>query len=198
MAKPDDPRLIATRNIVLDAALHILQEEGVLAVNHGTVSKKTGISRSTIYRHWPELIKLRNDTFMRAASPPNMAPKTNGPLRADLTWLLGILMAALNETAWGKIAPQVIAAAATDPDARIVANHWFNERIAYMEAVFTAAEARGELSPDAPVQQLVETAIGVPYFRKLIAGLPLNYEWLDSHVDMLCRLAEPPAKATHK
>ena len=68
------------------------------------------------------------------------------------------------------------------------------KRIASVEATFVAAEARGELSPDAPVRYLVEMAIAVPYFRKLIAGLPLDHEWLDSHVELICRLAEGPAQ----
>lgn len=192
MKKTEDPRLAATRHLALDTALDILQEEGVLAVTHASVSKATGISRSTLYRHWPVIDRLRNDTFKLAATPPEIAPKTHGPLRADLTWMLGILMTALNETPWGQIAPQVIAAAATDQEACIVINDLMKERIASVEAVFAAADARGELLPDAPVDNLVEMAIAVPYFRKLIAGLPLNHEWLDSHVDLLCRLAEVP------
>ena len=192
MSKSEDPRLTATRTVVLDAALEILQNEGVLAVTHGSISAKTGIARSTLYRHWPKLDQLRNDAFKRAATPPSIAPKTNGPLRADLSWLLGILMAALNETPWGQIAPQVISAAATDQEARSVINDFMSERIATVEAVFAAAEARGELRQGVPVRQLVEIAIAVPYFRKLIAGLPLNHEWLDSHVDRVCRLAEAP------
>ena len=193
MDKPEDPRLIATRNIVLDAALIILQDEGVLSVTYASISAKTGISRSTLYRHWPKLDQLRNDAFKRASRPPNISPKTNGPLRADLTWLLGILMAALNETPSGQIAPQVIAAAATDQEARSVINDFMKERIASVEAIFAAAEARGELPPGAPVRYLVEMAIAVPYFRKLIAGLPLDHEWLDAHVELICRLAEGPA-----
>ena len=190
MNKPEDPRLIATRNIVLDAALIILQDKGVLSVTHASISAKTGISRTTLYRHWPKLDQLRNDAFKRAARPPHISPKTNGPLRADLTWLLGILMAALNETPWGQIAPQVIAAAATDQEARSVINDFMKERIASVEAIFAAAEARGELSPDVPVRYLVEMAIAVPYFRKLIAGFPLDHEWLDTHVELICSLAE--------
>ena len=164
-------------------------------MTHASISAQTGISRSTLYRHWPKLDQLRNDAFKRAATPPSMSPKTNGPLRADLAWLLGILMAALNETPWGQIAPQVIAAAATDHEARAVIEGFMAERIASVEAVFAAADARGELKPDAPTRQLVEMAIAVPYFRKLIAGLPLDHGWLDSHVDMICRLAEVP---THR
>jgi AcrR family transcriptional regulator len=124
MRKPRDPRLIATRDAALDAALLILQKEGVLSVTHGSVSKITGISRSTLYRHWPQIDRLRNDAFKRAASPSSIPPATDGPLRADLSWLLGILVAALNETPWGAIAPQVIAAAATDQEARTVINEF--------------------------------------------------------------------------
>ena len=190
--------MIATRNIVLDAALIILQEEGVLSVTHAAISAKTGIARSTLYRHWPKLDELRNDAFKRASRPPHISPntplKTNGPLRADLTWLLGILMTALNETPWGQIAPQLVAAAATDEQAHSVINDFMKERIASVEAVFAAAQSRGELPPGTPIRDLVEMAIAVPYFRKLIAGLPLDHEWLDTHVELICCLAEASAQ----
>lgn len=190
MKKNEDPRLAATRNFALDAALDILQEEGVLAITYASVSKATGISRSTLYRHWPEIDRLRINAFKRAATPPEIAPKTNGPLRADLTWTLGILMDALNETLWGQIAPQVIAAAATDVEARILINDLMEERIATVGAVFAAAEARGELSAKAPVRHLAEMFIAVPYFRKFIVGAPLDRNWADSHVALICCLAE--------
>lgn len=192
MKKLEDPRLVATRNLALEAALDILQQEGVLAVTHASVGKATGISRSTLYRHWPEIDRLRNDAFKRAATPSKTAPKTNGPLRTDLTWLLNILMTALNETPWGQIAPQVIAAAATDDEARTLINDFMKDRIANVEAVFAAAEARGELPSGLPIRHLVEIAIAVPYFRKFILGASLDEDWLDSHVELICRLAENP------
>ena len=192
MNHPEDPRLIATRNIALDAALTILQAEGVLAVTHGSVSKATRISRSTLYRHWPKIEKLRNDAFKRAATPSYIAPKTNGPLRADLIWVLGILMSAVNETPWGQVAPQVISAAATDQDARRVINDFMEERIATVESVFAAAESRGEIPLGKPIRHLVEMAIAVPYFRKLVVGSSLDQHWLVSHVELICSLAESP------
>ncbi len=194
MKLSEDPRIIATRNLALDAAQNILQEEGVLAVTHGAVSKATGISRSTLYRHWPRLEAMRNDAFLRAATSPNFAPMTNGPLRTDLGWMMGKLTTALNETPWGHVAPQVIAAAATDKQARAVIEGFMKDRIASLEDVFVAARARGELREGTPVRQLIEMAIAVPYFRKLIAGLPLDQEWLDSHVDLIYRLATLPPK----
>ena len=189
MNKPDDPRLAATRALALDAAMDLLREKGVLAVTHGAVSARTGISRSTLYRHWPKLERLRNDAFMRAATSPAFAPRTNGPLRTDLAWILGNLLTALTQTPWGQIAPQVIALAATDDEARRVINGFMQDRFANVRDVFDAARDRGEIGDNVPVQHLIEIAIAVPYFRKFIAGLPLDHGWLESHVDLICRLA---------
>jgi AcrR family transcriptional regulator len=184
-----DPRLDATRSQALDAALMLLQEKGVLAVTHGAINRETGISRSTLYRHWPKLEDLRHSAFARAATGPKTEPHTNGPLKTDLIWIIGNLMTALNDTPWGKIAPQVIAMAATEEHTRNLMSSWIEDRSDNVEAVFEAARERGELVDGAPVQQLVEMAIAIPYFRKLVAGLPLDRAWLDTHVDMICSFA---------
>lgn len=189
MERSPDPRLDATRTRALEAALTLLQAKGVLAVTHAAVSAQTGISRSTLYRHWPKLEELRNASFARAATGPKNVPRTNGPLRTDLTWMLGNLMTALNETPWGKIAPQVIAIAATEEQTRSMLRNWIEDRSSDVNSVFDAAIARGEVKADAPIQQMVEMAIAIPYFRKLVAGSELDREWLDAHVDLICSLA---------
>lgn len=194
MDRSQDPRLDATRSHALDAALSLLEDNGALAVTHAAISARTGISRSTLYRHWPKLEDLRNAAFARAATGPKDEPRTDGPLEADLTWMIGKLVTALNETPWGKIAPQVIAAAATDEQSRNLLKGWIEDRKSDVESVFTAARARGELRESAPVDRLVEMAISVPYFRKLVAGLQLNPEWLEMHVGMICSMAVEPTK----
>lgn len=195
MNEQTDPRLVATRAVALDAALSILQEAGVLGVTHAAVHARTGISRSTLYRHWPKLDALRNDAFLLAASTQDTTPQTKGPLRADLAWNLTKLVKALNESPWGQIAPQVIAAAATDESARSVINDFQRDRIATVESAFRAADERGELRDDVPIRHLVEMAIAVPYYRKLMAGLPLDDAWLDAHLDLICSMAVKPENA---
>jgi len=195
MSRPPDPRLDATQTQALESALMLLQVKGVLAVTHSAINRETGISRSTLYRHWPMLEDLRNAAFARAATGPDSVPKTNGPLKTDLIWIIGRLMTALNDTPWGKIAPQVIAMAVTEEQTRGLMNKWIKDRSGDVKAVFDAAKARGELKEGAPVQQLVEMAIAIPYFRKLVAGKPLDHEWLDNHVDMICSLATEVSNA---
>lgn len=176
--------------------MSILQDKGVLAVTHAAISGMTGISRSTLYRHWPKVEALRNDAFLTAATVPNPPAVTDGPLRVDLLYLMGKLRSALNESAWGQVAPQVIAVAATDPQAAKVINDFMADRIGNVEAAFTAAKSRGELRDEVVVRPLIEMAIAVPYFRKLIAGLPLDDEWLETHVDLICELATGATNAT--
>jgi len=189
MNRTPDPRLDATQSQALEAALILLQGKGVLAVTHAAINRGTGISRSTLYRHWPKLEDLRNAAFARAATGPKNKPRTNGPLKTDLIWIIGHLMTALNDTPWGKIAPQVIAVAATEEQTRGLLSRWIEDRSSDVQSVFDAAKARGEVREGVPVQQLVEMAIAVPYFRTLVAGRPLDHDWLDTHVDMICSLA---------
>lgn len=191
MGNYTDPRLIATRTHALEAAQQQLREHGISAVTHGSVSAQTGISRSTLYRHWPTLDDLRNDAFREAATPPNFAPLAGGPLRTDLLVMLGNLLKALNESTWGQIAPQVVAAAAVDDEARVVLRNFMADRMESVNNVFTAAKSRGEIDPDLDVRPLIEAAIAVPYFRKLITGHTLDQSWLEEHVDLICRMASP-------
>lgn len=193
MSKLVDPRLDATRSLSLDAALALLQEKGVPAVTHAAISQRTGISRSTLYRHWPKLEDLRNAAVAHVAKADRDARPIDGPLRTDLVWIIGHLMKVLNETAWGTVAAQVIGMAATEDQTRKLLRAWMDDRSADVAAVFKAAETRGELRPDAPVEQLVEMAISIPYFRKLVSGQPLDQEWLERHVGVICTLAAKPS-----
>lgn len=189
MENQEDPRLMATRMAALDSALKILKEDGVLAVTHSAIGKQTGISRSTLYRHWPKLEELRYAVFVHAAQGPKYATKTQGPLKADLKWLLGLMMTALNQSDWGDVVPPIIALAAVDDQAKGLINNWMRDRTANFAEVFDAARNRGELDDNAPLDQLYELGIAVPYFRKFIAGKPLDEEWLDNHVKLMCEMA---------
>ena len=99
-------------------------------------------------------------------------------------------MGALNDTPWGQIAPQVVAAASTDEEARLVITEFMKDRFASVEAVFAAAVGRGEITVGVPVDQLIELAVAAPYFRKLIRHEALDEDWLDKHVDLLCSFAK--------
>lgn len=79
---PIDPRVVRTRDDVLNAALEVLIDEGWDAVSPQRVAQAAGYSRATVYKHWPNRILLITDAFARLRDVPHHVP--TGDLRNDL------------------------------------------------------------------------------------------------------------------
>lgn len=71
----------ATEEVVLTAALDLLLVEGVAALTPQRLHQETGVSRSTIYRHWPTSTEVLA-ALIDVAPPPVAA--TTGDATRDL------------------------------------------------------------------------------------------------------------------
>lgn len=87
--EPEDPRIIRTREAVLDAVAELLAEEGWERVTHQRIAERSGYARSTVYRHWPDRFDLLRDLSDRAEQRSH-PERVTGDLRNDL---LGELLA---------------------------------------------------------------------------------------------------------
>ena len=82
MADTVDPRVVRTRQDVLQATLDVLVDEGWDAVTHPHVARVAGYSKATLYAHWPDRLALVRDAFAHWGAIPHLAPV--GTLREDL------------------------------------------------------------------------------------------------------------------
>ncbi|MEX1280276.1 MAG: helix-turn-helix domain-containing protein, partial [Acidimicrobiia bacterium] len=81
-----DPRIERTRRVVLGAAVEVVAERGFSGATIDAIAQRSGVARSTIYRHWPD----RGDLLLEAVSDrvgPVEASVT-GDLREDLIGLV--------------------------------------------------------------------------------------------------------------
>lgn len=78
-----DARVDRTHQTALAAALDLLLDEGWDALTHVRLANASGISRMTLYRHWPTRLNLLHDAVQKAAEVTH-AP-VSGDLRTDLT-----------------------------------------------------------------------------------------------------------------
>ena len=103
--EPVDPRVAQTRRRVLDAARRLLTEEGQEAVTPTRLAELTGISRSTIYRRWPD----PDDIVFEAIADDTEEPPFNpsGDTRQDLTRYLEALREGLNAFHTGLLATRI-------------------------------------------------------------------------------------------
>lgn len=85
-----NPRTKRVHQVVLDAALDILFDEGADEVTAARVAERTQVARSTIYRHWPDqssLLLAAIDSLAR----PNARLTTDGNLEQDVRRVLNDL-----------------------------------------------------------------------------------------------------------
>lgn len=56
--KKDDARITKTKRKVIQAVKDIITAEGLMGLTHLEVARISGISRATLYRHWPTVTDL--------------------------------------------------------------------------------------------------------------------------------------------
>jgi len=68
-ARRIDPRLAETQRVVKEATLELIAELGFEGTTIELISERSGVARSTIYRHWPDPSRL----YLAAFDPPQGA-----------------------------------------------------------------------------------------------------------------------------
>ena len=82
-ARPD-PRVERSRQAILEATLQLLARDGdVGSLTVEAVAARSGVAKTTIYRHWPTKQALVVDAVRVVCFPEAATPNT-GDLRADL------------------------------------------------------------------------------------------------------------------
>ena len=79
-----------TQQKVRDTALALLIAEGVPGFTIDEICRRSGIAKTTIYRHWPSVHDLLVDTV--ASQIEHLPTPDTGSLRSDLGVLFGQVM----------------------------------------------------------------------------------------------------------
>lgn len=161
-----DPRLERTRATVLAAVRRLLRSEGPEAVTFGRVSRETGVSRTTLYRHWTGPSELLADAWARVV-PANAVAHTDD-LRADLVELFTGVRDVVESATMRRSLPALLAAAQDDPViARLHADFVRDRRQPIIDRLDEARRA-GDLAPDADPDLLVDLLSGPLFYRQLL------------------------------
>jgi len=167
-----DQRVRRSREKVLAAAAGLLFERGFSGASIDEVSRRSGVAKTTIYRHWPTRADLMRDACASIGTPQR-TPDT-GTLKADLTALTTMLARVLRSERWTAVLPSVIDAAERDPD--IAAMYGILQRgySAPFEAVIARAKARGELPDAADAAVLTAMLVGPLFYRRWFSREPVT------------------------
>ena len=141
------PRSDEARRKALDAARELIVEKGVVNLTIEDVAARSGVAKTTIYRHWPERTALIVDT-VNAMFEHLRTPDT-GSLRGDLEAFFGAVMQhrPLRQRRPASCRP-IIEAADRDPEMAYLLDRIGSERERVCRTIIERALERGEIRPE--------------------------------------------------
>lgn len=178
-----DPRVERSRAAVLEASAALLLEGGVPAVTVEAIVERSGVARSTIYRHWSTRRDLLMATFHHLLPVPS-DPDPEGSLRERLVALQEAYVRRLNNAPWATAIPAILDATSRDPELAGVRERMQDQNRAPVRRTLQLAIERGELPPDTDVDEAIAQLAGPVIFRHLITREPTGPKFAQRVVDL--------------
>jgi AcrR family transcriptional regulator len=166
----------------LAAARELLEEGGLPAATIDAINLRSGVSKATIYKHWPSRTAVAAEAFGRAMADAIPLPDTGsavGDLREQLR-----RVSAFCAGPTGRVFGQLLAACATDPEAAPYFRIFFlTSRRAGIATLWRRALDRGEVDPSISADTATDLLFGPLIFRLLTGHAPLDEAEADAFAD---------------
>ena len=132
---------------VLSAAGVLIAEHGVNGFSMDSIARSSGVSKATIYKHWPDKEALCLETAKRLAG---VIPSfDSGNSRDDLIALLQHLARRKKAPAWSRIWPRLMTYSINNPEfGRKLRRYLVEPQRLQLKRILESAGNRGELIPD--------------------------------------------------
>jgi len=173
-------RVRRSKEVVLGATFDLLTESGVGGVSVDEVSRRSGVAKTTIYRHWATRSALILDACSRISAEQEV-PDTGG-FESDVTALLTGLATLLTTARWSSVVPSIIDAAERDPDLAQIHQRIQREHTAPLQAVIARAVRKGDLQASTDPSALSAALVGPLFYRRWFSREPLDDEFVRSIV----------------
>lgn len=159
------------RRRVLQAALQVLDGEGLAGFTMEAVARRAGASKATVYRHWSTPGALLVDA-MDATFRPLPVPDT-GHVRTDVAEVLTAFVRLLAESPFPRLFAAFIDAAERDPTLAALHAELTHRRREPLLVALARARERGQLPHDLDPELTVDLLTGPFFYRRFIAHRPI-------------------------
>jgi len=167
-----DERVRRSREAVLKVTSELLTETGLGGVSVDEVSRRSGIAKTTIYRHWPTRSDLIIDACSQLSSG-HEAPDT-GSFEGDVTVLLSGIAELLRTARWSSVLPSIMDAAERDTDlAEIYSTIQRGHAAPFLE-IIARAKQRGDVRPNADSAAITAALLGPLFYRRWFSREPID------------------------
>lgn len=160
------PRSEEARQAALGATIDLMLEHGVEAVTFDDVAARSGVAKTTLYRHFGTKQALVVDAA-GSCFVPVTTPDT-GDLLQDLSLLFAQSRNSASHRQLTELFPMLIAAGDRDPELRALLRRQHEERRRPTRTVLQLAQLRGDIRRDLDLEVAVSMVLGPFTIRKMI------------------------------
>ena len=174
---------------VLAETYRQLSRSGLAGVSIDEVSRVSGVSKTTIYRHWPSRASLLIDACSRLGGLHNV-PDT-GRLQEDLFILISSLADQLQTASWSSVYPSIIDAAERDPEISAMQAKWHEGLLAPFHTVIERARNRREIGVECSASDMIAGLLGPLFYKRWFSKEAIDRDFLSRTILAVARDAAP-------
>jgi AcrR family transcriptional regulator len=173
---PSGARSARIHQLLLEVTGRLLDEGGLPAATVDAIAARSGVSKVTIYNHWPSRTAIAASAFAELMASQVPGPDT-GSLTGDVTAHLVRLSAFYASEPRGKTFAQLLAACVDDEaGAAYFREYFLARRDQVIAALWQRALDRGEADPGIDLGDVIDILAGPLIFRRLAGHRPLTEE----------------------
>lgn len=170
------------RGSILDATADLVAEVGVERTTIDEISNRSGVAKTTIYRHFESKQALVVEAVHACTHMPVIA-SDSGSLRDDLISCFGGMTKASYEGRLGDMMLSLMDAAQRDPELGRLLRGQADQRRRFATSVVERAVERGQLPADVDVDLMVTLLSGPLVYTKLVRRQRVTDELVAAVVD---------------
>jgi AcrR family transcriptional regulator len=175
-----DGRVRRSRDRVLSTTFELLGESGVGGFTVDEVARRSGVAKTTIYRHWPSREALVIDACSRISDEQEV-PDT-GSVEGDVTAILTNIGHLLATARWSSVLPSIVDVAERDPEFADIHRRIQHGHAAPLREVIDRAAGRGEIPATADRSNMIAGLMGPLFYRRWFSREPIDERFIKTIV----------------
>lgn len=164
-----DPRVVSNRAAVQRAALQVLSSDGAAGLTVDRLAQASGVSRSTIYRHWPDMRTLVAAAFAETMHSPGgmLVDPVEDASRALLEYLRDYARR-LNDPMYATVLVAIIEWSWRDPAFAQAQAGTFDDTRSRARTILLAGRASGAFTSTLSIEEAVEAVVTPFLYRRVV------------------------------
>jgi AcrR family transcriptional regulator len=162
----------------LEATFGLLYETGVGGFSVDEVARRSGVAKTTIYRHWPSREALVIDACSKITAAQD-TPDT-GSLEGDLTAILSYVAELLQTANWASVLPSIVDLAEREPQFAEVHSTIQHGHAAPLRVVLQRAIDTGALAAETDIPTTVAGLLGPLFYRRWFSREPIDQRFVET------------------